>query len=480
MPVPSAVDIKKYGLDDAWKRKLVFRDQLDQNFTAKWNIAPENSPWLNLTMLHAYSKTKQDDTRPENASRYFSTSMGNKSWVDYTDNLFDINNKSVFSTGMIEHKLLVGTRWHKNERNVLMFNKDKIKNKDYNYGYYKPGYMPAGDQLAYSFYIQDSLKIGSVTVTPGVRYDHVKNRGKENNALLYNDTSPESNHDYSSVTYTGWSPHLGILWQTNKNLSLFADISRTWRAPIVDEQYEVQGNISSLRGSSRDLAVERMAGIRLGAILNFDNLILEEDSLQIRTTLFRNRGKDEIFRRRGIYCEAQLDSGSTNSCRKSLGNYRNLPGYTIEGLEIETFYDSRTLFGKFSFSTLRGQRDTSPRNPWLRHKTWIAEIPPTSAHAMLGFKIPQWQMTMGWKGDFIRKQDRSPVDGDPEASYWSLPKSKGYALHGLFASWRPDFIKGFEARVTIDNLFNRDYYPYLGNKVSGIGRNYKFSISQQF
>lgn len=483
MAAPSPKDVEEYGWDGAWKRKLVFRDQLDQNYTAKWNIAPENNPWLNLTMLYAYSKTKQNDTRPENASPYFSSSMGNKSWVDYTDNLIDINNKSVFSTGMIKHELLVGTRWHKNERNVLMFNKDKIKNKNYNYGYYQPGYMPAGDQFAYSFYMQDSLKIGSVTVTPGVRYDHVKNRGKENNAPLYNDTSPESNHDYSSVTYTGWSPHLGILWQTNKNLSLFADISRTWRAPIVDEQYEVQGNISGLRGSSRDLAVERMAGIRLGAILDFDNLILEDDSLQIRTTLFRNRGKDEIFRRRGIYCKAQLDSGSTNSCRTSLGNYRNLPGYTIEGLEIETFYDSPTLFGKLSFSTMRGQRDASPRDPWLGHKTWIAEIPPTSAHAMLGFKIPQWQMAMGWKGDFIRKQDRSPIDGDPKADSWSLPKSKGYALHGLFASWRPSFIKGFEARVTVDNLFNRDYYPYLGapgETISGIGRNYKFSISQQF
>ncbi|PHM73853.1 TonB-dependent hemoglobin/transferrin/lactoferrin family receptor [Xenorhabdus kozodoii] len=479
MSVPSDYDIEKYGWDGAWKKKLVFRDQIDQNYTAKWNIAPEYNPWLNLTMTYAYSKTKQNDHRPDDIKANYNSSLGNRSWVDYTDNLLDINNKSVFSTGLIEHELLMGTRWHKNNRNILMFNKSHTKEKKYNYGYYQPAYMPAGDQLAYSFYIQDSLKIGNVTVTPGVRYDHVKNKGKENLAPIYNDKSPEVNHDYSRVTYTGWSPHLGILWQANKNLSLFADISRTWRAPVVDEQYEVQG-IGGLRGSSRDLAVERMAGIRLGAILDFDNLILEDDSLQIRTTLFRNRGKDEIFRRRGIYCEAQLDSRSSNSCRKSLGNYRNLPGYTIEGLEIETFYDSRTVFGKLSFSTMRGQRDASPRNPWIGHKTWLTEIPPTSAHAMLGFKIPQWQMVMGWKGDFIRKQDRSPSDGDSDAGSWAFPKSKGYALHGLFASWRPSYIKGFEARITVDNLFNRDYYPYLGEATSGIGRNYKFSISQQF
>ncbi|MDC9612839.1 TonB-dependent hemoglobin/transferrin/lactoferrin family receptor [Xenorhabdus khoisanae] len=483
MNVPSASDIKKYGWDGAWKRKLVFRDQIDQSYSAKWNIAPEDNPWINLTMTYAYSKTKQNDSRPEDSSASFSGLMGNQSWVDYTDNLIDINNNSVFSTGIIEHELLVGIRWHKNERNVLIFDKDKIKNKKYNYGYYQPGYMPAGDQSTYSFYIQDSLKIGSVTVTPGVRYDHVKNIGRENNASIYNDKSPEVNHDYSSVTYTGWSPHLGMMWQANKNLSLFADISHTWRAPVVDEQYEVQG-AGSLKGSSRNLDVERMTGIRLGAILDFNNMILEDDSLQIRTTLFRNRGKDEIFKRRGVYCKAQADGlVPYYNCEKPQANYRNLPGYTIEGLEVETFYDSRTLFGKFSLSAMRGQRDTSMRDPWSGHKSWISEIPPTSAHAMLGFKIPQWQMVMGWKGDFFRKQDRSPADDEPLVKSWSLPKSKGYALHGLFASWRPTFMEGFEARITVDNLFNRDYYPYLGgtgDAISGIGRNYKFSISQQF
>ncbi|PHM44644.1 hemin receptor [Xenorhabdus mauleonii] len=480
MVVPSAAEVKKYGWDNAWKRKLIFRDQIDQNYTAKWNIAPEDNPWLNMTITYGYSKTKQDDSRPENASNSFSGLMGNKSWVDYIDNIAKIQNESVFSTGIIEHELLVGARWHKKDNDVLMFDKNKKNKADYNYGYYQPNYMPSGSQQTYSFYVQDSLKLGNVTITPGVRYDHIKNTGEENKAPRFNNKSPNVNHDYRSVTYTGWSPHLGAMWQANKNLSLFADISRTWRAPLVDEQYEVQSAITSLPGSSRNLDVEKMTGIRLGAILDFDNLMLEGDNLQIRTTLFRNRGKDEIFKRRGIYCEAQIESGSTKSCGKPLSNYRNLPGYTIEGLEIETFYNSNTLFGKFSFSTLRGQRDASMRDPWIGHKTWTDEIPPTSAHAMLGFKIPQLQMEMGWKGDFIRKQDRSPADGDPMAGYWSLPKSKGYALHGLFANWRPTYIKGFEARITVDNLFNRDYYPYLGEKVSGIGRNFKFSISQQF
>ncbi|WP_228863237.1 TonB-dependent hemoglobin/transferrin/lactoferrin family receptor [Xenorhabdus sp. PB30.3] len=481
MNVPTERDIEKYGWNDAWRKLLVFRDQIDQNYSAKWNIAPEDNPWLNLTITSAYSNTRQNDRRPEikDVKPTSASLMGQKSWIKYTDTMVDISNKSVFSTNLIEHELLVGARWHRNDRDVLMFDKNKKKDPTFNYGYYQPGYMPAGVQQTYSLFTQDSLKIDSVTVTLGARYDHIKNTGEKNKASAYNNMSPEINHDYSSVTYAGWSPHLGTIWQAHKNLSLFADVSHTWRAPVVDEQYEVQAS-GSLPGSSRNLDVERMTGIRLGAILDFDDLMLEGDSLQIRTTLFRNRGKNEIFKRRGIYCKAQLDGISYTNCEKPLSNYRNLPGYTIEGLEIETFYDSRVLFGKFSFSTIRGQRDASMRDPWIGHKTWITEIPPRSAHAMLGIKVPQWHMAMGWKGEFIRKQDRSVSDHDPMATGWDLPKTKGYALHGLFASWKPSFIQGLEARITVDNLFNRDYYPYLGEAVSGIGRNYKLSISQQF
>ncbi|WP_350305866.1 TonB-dependent hemoglobin/transferrin/lactoferrin family receptor [Photorhabdus viridis] len=470
--VPSEYEVKKYGWNEAWRRKLVYRDQTDQNYTAKWNIAPEDNPLLNLTATYAYSKTEQHDKRSEKAHNGFIGSLGNESWIDYVDNLVDINNKSAFITGRIEHTLLVGTRWHKNQRNTLMHDKSKDKRPEYNYGYFQPTYMPSGEQKTNSFYLQDEMVIGSVTVTPGVRYDHITNTGKPNIAAIYNDSSPNVGHDYSSVTYTGWSPHLGITWKATQNLSLFSDISRTWRAPLVDEQYEMQYAQASVTATSRNLDVEKMTGLRFGAILNFNNLLADQDSLQIRTTLFRNRGKDEIFVRRGVICKSP-------DCEKPLSNYRNLPGYTIQGLEIETFYDSNYLFGKLSYSTIRGQRDASPRDPW-GNKTWIAETPPTTARAMLGIKIPQWQISTGWTGDFVRKQDRSPKDGDPMAILWSIPKSQGYVLHGLFASWQPDFQQGLEARITVNNLFNRDYYPYLSESVSGVGRNIKFSISQKF
>ncbi|QUG74753.1 TonB-dependent hemoglobin/transferrin/lactoferrin family receptor [Erwinia sp. E602] len=474
---PSQANIDRYGYDEAWRRILVYRDQKDSNYTAKWNLMPESQPLVNLTIALAYSKTEQHDKRPDSASQssYLGT-LGNESWVSYTDRQLDISNESLFSSGPLEHKLLLGAQVHKHHRDTLMYYPTGAGNASYNYGYFQPYYMPAGEQETRSVYLQDAVSWGDLTITPGVRYDHVTNTGRPNSAPRYNDSAPLAGHDYSSVTYTGWSPHLGAIWKATKNVSLFADLSRTWRAPVIDEQYEVQSAASSVPGTSRNLQVERIDGVRLGAVLDFNDVLTQQDSLQIRTTLFRNRGKNEIFYRRGVLCGEASQGGS---CGQPLSNYRNLPGYTIEGVEVESFYDSERAFGSLSFSSIRGKRDASPRDPWA-NETWIAEIPPTTAHAMLGMKVPQANLAFGMTADFVRKQDRSPADGDPMASVWALPKTSGYALYGLFASWEPNFWKGLEARVTVDNLTNHDYYPYLGESVSGVGRNFKFSVSQRF
>ena len=95
-------------------------------------------------------------------------------------------------------------------------------------------------------------------------------------------------------------------------------------------------------------------------------------------------------------------------------------------------------------------------------------------------RVPQQGITLGWKAEFIRHQDRSPTDSDPDAAYWALPKAGGYPLHGLFAAWQPPQQKRLTVRLTVDNLFNSEYAPYLSERISGVGRNVKTSVSWQF
>lgn len=474
---PTEAEIRRYGLDAAWKRKLVYRRQDDQSYSLKYRYMPENQ-WFDLTVQLNHAKTVQDDRRPDNAGSGFLGSMGNESHTAYQDTGLDISNVSRFATGSLQHRLTLGLQTNRHVREVMMFDKSRQNNANFNYGRFQPYYMPAGKQQQNSFYVQDEIRLGSWTLTPALRYDHIHNQGEPNVARGYN--TPSAGHDYRSKSYSGWSPFLGVAWQPNENTLLFANASRTWRAPVVDEQYEVQSATSTASGSSRGLEPERLTSFRLGGILRWQNLLSEQDSLQLRATLFHSRGKDEIFRNRGIFCHEQHLSGSSSSCAKPIPNYRNLPGYTIRGGELEGYYESDRWFAGLTYSFMRGKRQGSPRNPWHEQDTWLADIPPRKATATLGVRFPAQGLTFGWKGEFVRRQDRSPTDSDPMAAYWALPKSKGYALHGLFAAWQPPRHKQLTLRLTVDNLFNRSYAPYLGEAVSGVGRNIKGSLSWQF
>lgn len=477
LPKPSLKDIMRYGADIAWKRKLVYRDQKDENYTLKYNYLPENNPWINLSTQFSYSKTTQNDTRHEKVTSSFLGTLGNKSWITYSDLTFDINNTSTFNIKSTQHELLFGLQWLKNTRHTLMYDKSKVGKADYNYGYFQPYYMPSGRQYTQAFYLQDQIKWKNIIFSTGVRYDHINNIGQKNLASQYNDISV--GHNYSQKNYNGWSYYLGLNYDVNHYLSLFTNFSRTWRAPVIDEQYETQYSKASVSATSLNLEKEMINQTRVGGIITLNHLFQENDAFQFRTTYFYNRGKNEIFKTRGVNCVG--NAADTNYvCPKPIGNYRNLPGYVIQGAELEAYYQSTYLFGEITYSYVKGKRDTSPRNPWGKTSTWIAEIPPRKATATLGFNIPKYNFTAGWRAEFVRRQDRSPLSGDPEAKYWSLPASRGYSLHNLFLSWSPAKIKGMNVKITVDNLFNRAYNPYLGELASGTGRNIKFSLSQKF
>ena len=479
MPYPSAAEIKKYGLDAAWKRKLVYRNQNDKSASLGYEFISDN-PLINLNAQFNYSKTHQHDTRPENAANFASGNMGNESWVDYVNTSFELKNTSEISSKWTKHNIVTGLQIQNKKQSALMLDKSKLKNADYNYGYYEPAYLPSGRQKIAGLYIKDDIQIKTLTLSPSLRYDWIQNKGDGNHAgKMYQNPDPKYGQDYRAKTYAGFTPRLGLLWQQTEHLGWFANYAHSWRSPSVDQQYESQFINSSTSGTSRHLQKERMHALSLGSILDYRSLLSTDDHAQLRLTYFRNRGRDEIFKRRGVMC-SEVKNNPKAKCAKPASNNRNLTGYTIQGVELEANYDSQYWFAGLSLSTMKGQRDDSPVDPWFNQRTWMTNIPPRKATATLGFNIPSQHFSAGWRGIFVRRQDRSIADQDPKAVFYALPKTKGYAIHSLFAQWEPWQRKGPKINLTIDNLFNKKYYPYLGEAVSGTGRDIRFSLTQQF
>ena len=485
---PSQANIDKYGFDIASRRYLANRSTIDTTWSAKYNYEPVDNPLVDLEVKYSHSNTEQTDKRGEQAFVQ-PTTGGRKMETGYTDDMLQIENVSLFASGPLDHVLTTGVQFRKHQRDVNMWMPGTTYEVEkYNYGHYQPNFMPAGKVDTNSFYIQDAITLANFTLTPSIRYDHVRNRGQENDAPYYN--HPELGHDYSDKTYTGWSPRLSAFWKITPQTALFADFSKTWRAPVIDEQYVVQG-LCNRTSSSLNLNPERITGWRAGNITTFDQIFGDNDHALIRTTLFSNKIDDEIFKATGVGCAAQTAAGSmSKDCGSApMPNYRNIGSVTIKGFEIESFYDATYLFGSLSYAWMTGKHQGAYTNPW-GPDVWARDVPAPKWVAVLGTKIPAWDARVGWKGEFVRKTDRLPSDkygagpltalGD---RYWDQYPNDGYNVQGLFANWKPTqpYLKGTEVNLTVDNLFNKSYRPMLsGENAYSQGRNAKVSVTRFF
>ncbi|MBA1295999.1 TonB-dependent hemoglobin/transferrin/lactoferrin family receptor [Pseudomonas lurida] len=488
---PTQANIDRYGYEGALKRFLANRDTVDTTWSGKYEYQPLDNPLVDLTVKYSQSNTEQTDERTDTA--FFQLASGGRRMdTAYTDKNLDIRNVSLFDTGPLQHAVTVGTQIRRHTRETEMWMPGATYNTPrYNYGHFQPGFMPHGKVDTNSVFIQDAVTLGDVTVTPSLRYDHVRNRGEANDAPYYSNPDPAVGHDYSDRTYTGWSPRLALFWTVTPQVGLFANWSQTWRAPVIDEQYEVQG-VGSRTATSVDLDPERITSITVGNITSFDNLIAQDDSLQVRTTLFHNKVEDEIFKATGVGCQNQAINGGTISTACPPGpmaNYRNIGGVTIKGFEVESFYNSTYLFGSVSYAYTTGQHEGAYTNPWGPDVS-ARDIPPTKWVLVLGTHIPAWDAQVGWMGQFIGATDRLPSDkysGGPGSSvgdtFYDQYNNKRYNTQGLFAKWKPQqaYLKGTEVNFTLDNMFNNNYRPALsGDRAYTKGRDAKISVTRFF
>ena len=488
---PTQANIDRYGYENALKRFLAQRDTTDTTWSGKYEYQPLDNPLVDLTVKYSQSNTDQTDAR--DATAFFQLATGGRRMdTAYTDKNLDIRNVSLFDTGPMQHAVTIGGQVRKHIRETEMWMPGATYNTPrYNNGHFQPGFMPHGKVDTNSFFIQDAVTLGDVTVTPSLRYDHVRNRGEANDAPYYSNPDPAVGHDYSDRTYTGWSPRLAVFWTVTPQVGLFANWSQTWRAPVIDEQYEVQG-VGNRTATSVGLDPERITSITVGNITSFDKLITQDDNLQIRTTLFHNKVEDEIFKATGVGCQNQAVNGGTiaTACPPgAMANYRNIGGLTIKGFEVESFYNSTYLFGSVSYAYAKGQHEGAYTNPWGPDVS-ARDIPPTKWVLVLGTNIPAWDAQVGWMGQFIGATDRLPSDnysGGPGSSvgdqFYDQYGNKRYNTQGLFAKWKPQqaYLKGTEVNFTLDNMFNNNFRPALsGDRAYTKGRDARISVTRFF
>ena len=467
---PIGSQVEDLGYYEAIRRRLAWRDLKDFSSSVEHKFSGD-SDLVNTRLMVSYAFTSLFAERPDGVST--SASTGGK-WTDsqYSDLRIEAENTSNFTLGGFNHSLNYGIQLQRHNRDTWMYSNSKTHNNaNYNYGYFAPYNMPQGKQETFSAFVIDKVALtDQLAIIPGLRYDYVRSEGKPNAAKTYNDI--KAGHDYSAVSHDGLTPGLSVTYDATSNLRLFADWAYAMRMPNIDELYSTQSSSTYMPATSRDLKVERNNNFQIGVETIHNQLFTTDDQLKVRATAYYNHVTNPINRRFG--------KANNPPKRGEAANYWNMPSYYSTGIEISAHYDTTYMFADAAFSTMHGSRHGALNNIY-GYDTYLKDLAPATLVTTLGWKVPDYDFTLGWTGTFVARQSKTPRNQDGKE--YARPESAGYGIHDLFLTWAPQngMMKDTKLDIGLDNIFDKKYEPYLSDGITAMpGRNFKVSLSKQF
>lgn len=324
--------------------------------------------------------------------------------------------------------------------------------------------MPDVDGLTFGLYAEDDIKFfdDRLTITPGVRFDWYKYDPKSTAAY---EGSPNFDPAYlQSTDDFGVSPKLRASWQATKELELFAQYARGFRAPSVLELYQNYGAPGSYaRVGNPDLETETSNGFEIGARYEANDYTL---SANVFNNYYRNFIDTVVLAPPG----GEYPIGGVTG-------YDNLNKVHIYGIEIGgewRFHDNWRTWGSLAWTH---GKDTE-------NDAYLNSVAPLRAIIGLGYATETW----GSDVSLTMAAARNKVSG----TGFEAP---GYGIVDATIWWTPQKIgeidvSGLRVQAGVFNVFDKKYWDALsvpnGTTVaardfySEPGRSFKISISKKF
>ncbi|AFV00044.2 TonB-dependent receptor domain-containing protein [Simiduia agarivorans] len=317
----------------------------------------------------------------------------------------------------LDHALTLGAEWN-----------------DYQTEYIEEGAaLGAESQDARAIYLQDRLSLtDSVFLTPGVRYDQIRNDSVNGNE-----------------TYGDWSFALAAEWHLTQGLQLLASSTEVFKAP---ELTEVLVGAGFGKPANPDLKAEQARNDQIGVQFSRD-AILGADQFTAGFNLFRTH----------------IDNAIQYSTRTGDSNVGKVD---IDGGELSLVY----AVGQFNalFTYARSRSDTHGQTASGTLEREVGD----SVGLELAYTLAEWDLV--WTSRLIEDE---PSQDKP-----------GYDIHNVSLRWQPAAIDGLYLVAGVDNIFNAQYtshasrvgesnHPRFGHLVLNDyepGRNVKLTASYSF
>lgn len=328
---------------------------------------------------------------------------------------------------------------------------------------------PKVDGRMVGFFIQDEIGLldNRLRVTPGLRYDWYEEKPQYTASYFSGGARPTTLPPASSDS--AWSPRIRLEYDILKNapwvkdVTLFAQWSKGFRAPTVGELYATFGAVGTyLRTGNPDLRPETSNGIDVG--VKFGDKALG-GSLTYFHTNYRN-----------FIDVVQTAAPGVNPLYPfGVTSYRNIARAEIQGFEANGQYAfAPNWLVRGSFSYIRGVNKDAD--------TFLNSIPPVQGIVAVAYGTDVWGAEVSTK--LAGKRD------DVEAGANAGFKAPGYAVFNASAWWRPTKLYDIELQLGVYNIFDRKYFDAVAIPTGALaqardyysepGRTVKATLKYQF
>jgi outer membrane receptor protein involved in Fe transport len=284
------------------------------------------------------------------------------------------------------------------------------------------------------------------TLQVSARFDDWRNY----DAFLFTDpfipAGPPTTVNYTSRSYTAFSPRASIVNAINSHVSWSASVYRAFRAPTLNELYRSFRQANNLTDANANLRAERLTGGEAGlAVKTLDG------RLQFRGSVFINEIVNPIS---SVNCQVvpvpaicPAPTANTNTfVRENLGR-TFAPGFELDWLAQLT--NRWQLSGGYQF--VDATVISAPGQPSLVN-TWVAQVPHNEFTFQGRYTNPSL-ISFTVEGRFVGMQ----FDTN------QLPMGNFFVLDGMVSR---NLSHGVEVYSAVENLFNEEYVSTAATSLS--------------
>ncbi|MGB3719834.1 MAG: TonB-dependent hemoglobin/transferrin/lactoferrin family receptor [Hyphomicrobiaceae bacterium] len=382
----------------------------NQQYTLGYTFSRPDIPLVDFS-AKAYKNTTNLKQIRINASPYDPAGSRRSFEVETTG--FDVFNTSRFDFG--------------NTKVAFTYGGDAFEDQVVTSGY-GTELTPSGRRTASGAFAQGKVTFfDTLDIIAALRYDHYELKG--------GDVHSEGERVSPKIT-AGITPFNGV--------TIFATYAEGYRAPAITETL-IEGTHSPPATfpllPNPDLKPEVAHNLEGGINIKRDNVLSSNDMFRAKLVAFQNKVDD--------YIDAVYEFGAYPPFGFAL-KYENIQKATIEGIELEAFYDTRLWFVGLGAHRIRGKNDDTGAP--------LATIPADQVTLTLGMRAFDEKLVAGTRVRFVAAQERVPV---PPPTSPDIPwlATAGYTVVDLFGEYQLN--ENATINVNIDNLFDKEYRQYL-------------------